>query len=39
MFKDGIKKTIEWYLSNEEWLNSVTSGDYQEYYEKMYSGR
>ncbi len=39
MFKDGIKKTIEWYLSNEEWLRSVTSGDYQDYYEKMYAGR
>ncbi len=38
-FEDGIKKTIEWYLSNEEWLSHVTSGDYQAYYENMYGNR
>ncbi len=38
-FKDGIRKTIEWYLSHEEWMAHVTSGDYQSYYEKMYEGR
>ncbi len=38
-FEDGIRKTIEWYLANEDWLRSVTSGDYQAYYEKMYGNR
>jgi dTDP-glucose 4,6-dehydratase len=38
-FEDGIKKTIEWYLQNREWLENVTSGEYQKYYEKMYSNR
>ncbi len=38
-FAEGIVKTIRWYLDNTEWLESVTSGDYLEYYEKMYSGR
>ena len=36
-FKEGLKKTIDWYLNNEEWLDSVTSGAYQLYYEKQYS--
>jgi len=36
-FEQGLEKTIDWYLDNEEWLNSVTSGDYQAYYEKMYN--
>ena len=38
-FDEGLEKTVEWYLTNEEWLNNVTSGDYQKYYDKMYSGR
>ncbi|MCL2414031.1 MAG: dTDP-glucose 4,6-dehydratase [Bacteroidales bacterium] len=38
-FEEGMEKTVDWYLENEEWLNSVTSGDYQKYYETMYSGR
>ncbi len=38
-FKEGIELTIKWYLENEEWLDNVTSGDYQKYYEKMYEGR
>lgn len=38
-FHEGLEKTVEWYLDNEEWLNNVTSGDYQKYYIKMYSGR
>ncbi len=38
-FEDGIVKTIQWYLSNEQWLNDVTSGEYMTYYEKMYKGR
>ena len=36
-FEQGLEITIDWYLSNEEWLNSVTSGAYEKYYEKMYS--
>ena len=36
MFEDGIKMTIAWYLENQEWMSNVTSGSYQEYYEKMY---
>jgi len=38
-FADGIVKTIEWYLNNQDWVNDVTSGDYQKYYDRMYSGR
>lgn len=36
-FEQGLEKTIDWYLTNTEWLDHVTSGDYQEYYRKMYS--
>ena len=35
-FEQGLEKTIEWFLSNEEWLSSVTSGEYQRYYERQY---
>ncbi len=35
-FEEGIEKTIRWYLDNQLWLDNVTSGNYQEYYEKMY---
>ncbi len=38
-FEEGIEKTIDWYLANEQWLNSVTSGDYQKYYEEQYGKR
>ena len=38
-FEDGIVKTIKWYLENQEWVQDVTSGDYQKYYEQMYSNR
>jgi len=38
-FEEGLEKTIDWYLENEEWLNNITSGDYQQYYEKMYKNR
>ena len=37
-FEEGISKTIDWYLSNTEWLNHVTSGDYQRYYDRQYAG-
>ncbi|WP_339626189.1 dTDP-glucose 4,6-dehydratase [uncultured Maribacter sp.] len=36
-FEEGLERTVDWYLSNSEWLNHVTSGDYKEYYKKMYS--
>lgn len=36
MFKDGIKKTIQWYLDNKEWWEDIIKGDYQNYYEEMY---
>lgn len=39
MFKDGIRRTIEWYFAHEDWMKHVTSGDYQKYYEEMYAGR
>ena len=32
-------KTIDWYLANEEWMQHVTSGDYQKYYEEMYKNK
>src|SRR5690606_25747764 len=35
-FEEGLGKTIDWYLNNEQWLNQVTSGQYQEYYKEMY---
>ena len=35
-FEEGLSKTIDWYLNNEQWLNNVTSGNYKEYYKKMY---
>lgn len=35
-FEQGLDKTLDWYLSNENWLKNVTSGSYQEYYQKMY---
>lgn len=37
MFKEGIRRTIEWYFAHEEWMEHVTSGDYQKYYEEMYT--
>mgnify|MGYP001416556878 FL=1 len=38
-FEQGIAKTIDWYLSNEKWLAGVVSGEYQQYYQRMYAGR
>ena len=38
-FEDGIKKTIQWYLDNKEWWEIIISGEYQNYYEKMYGTR
>lgn len=38
-FEEGIEKTVKWYLDNEEWLINITSGDYTNYYQSMYSNR
>jgi len=38
-FEEGLEKTVEWYLSNEEWLKNVTSGEYQKYYNNQYVKR
>lgn len=38
-FEEGIEKTVRWYLDNQEWLDNVTSGEYQQYYSTMYKGR
>ena len=38
-FADGIVKTIKWNLENQQWISEVTSGEYQQYYEKMYGNR
>lgn len=38
-FEEGIELTIDWYLANQEWLDNVTSGNYQNYYEEMYGHR
>ncbi len=38
-FEEGIEKTIDWYLENQEWLDNVTSGNYQKYYDGMYGDR
>ena len=39
MFAEGIRKTIRWYLDNQEWWKTIVSGEYREYYEKMYGNR
>ena len=36
-FEEGLNKTVDWYLSNQEWLDNITSGDYQDYYKKQYN--
>ena len=38
-FEEGIEKTVRWYLDHQDWMDNVTSGDYQKYYENMYSNR
>jgi dTDP-glucose 4,6-dehydratase len=38
-FEEGLEKTVEWFLTNQEWLDDVTSGNYQKYYEGMYTNR
>ncbi|KPM46946.1 dTDP-glucose 4,6-dehydratase [Jiulongibacter sediminis] len=36
-FEEGLEKTVDWYLNNWEWIENITSGDYQKYYQEMYS--
>jgi dTDP-glucose 4,6-dehydratase len=38
-FEEGLEKTVDWYLANEEWIQQVTSGEYQNFYEKQYHQR
>jgi dTDP-glucose 4,6-dehydratase len=38
-FAEGLEKTVDWYLANEEWMKNVTTGDYQKYYENQYTKR
>lgn len=38
-FEQGLEKTVDWYLSNEDWINHITSGEYEKYYQKQYSER
>ena len=38
-FEDGLEKTVDWYLANQDWLNDLTSGHYQAYYTEQYSNR
>ena len=38
-FEEGIEKTVRWYLDNQEWMDNITSGDYERYYEEMYKNR
>jgi dTDP-glucose 4,6-dehydratase len=38
-FEQGLESTVQWYLDNKNWLNNVTSGDYQKYYNQQYNAR
>ncbi len=38
-FEEGLEKTIDWYLANETWIDNVTSGSYQKYYDNQYASR
>ena len=38
-FEEGIERTVRWYLDNQEWMDNITSGDYERYYEEMYNNR
>jgi dTDP-glucose 4,6-dehydratase len=38
-FEEGLSKTIDWYLNNQQWMADVTSGSYQRYYDEQYAGR
>ena len=38
-FEEGLRITVQWYLSHKEWMDEITSGAYREYYDKMYKNR
>ena len=38
-FEEDIEKTVRWYLDNQEWMDNITSGEYEKYYEEMYKGK
>ena len=38
-FEEGLEKTVDWFLTNQTWLDNVTSGAYQSYYQGMYANR
>ena len=38
-FEEGIEKTVRWYFDHQDWMDHITSGDYEKYYEEMYRGR
>ena len=38
-FEEGIEKTVEWYLNNQQWMDNITSGEYENYYNEMYANR
>ena len=38
-FEEGIEQTVRWYLENREWMDRITSGEYEHYYEQMYGNR
>ncbi len=38
-FEEGIEKTVDWYLANQEWMDNIISGDYEKYYKEQYEGR
>ena len=38
-FEEGIEKTVRWYLDHQDWMDNITSGEYEKYYEEMYKGR
>lgn len=38
-FEEGLEKTVDWYLANETWINNITSGEYEKYYQKQYTNR
>ena len=38
-FEEGMEETVKWYLENQEWMDHVTSGEFQKYYENMYKDR
>jgi dTDP-glucose 4,6-dehydratase len=38
-FEEGLEKTVEWYLANQEWIDHVVSGSYQQYYQQQYNKR